>query len=276
MLCRPGYIVYMSNYYSPSIKNSSKHVISNTSTVTFDSLYYLSISLFALLCCFVYLFVLWRTKTTPTVSTMWSTQGADLQWITNHYVLFLERGAGVERIGGRSKSILSSAILSLRALIHCCQCPLTDVFVQRSGPSSHAATTPPDTQPTQQQQQNKQGDSTMPKPIASLSAIHSSVHPSIHPQHSDWLCSVRLTLLWSFFATSQIDSCPSLFGRKVRQNSRQKSSDKSNWLWPCFVTGAVKIHYSEHFCRAVVAKLFVWCTPTGLSDELKYPFRQHP
>lgn len=89
-------------------------------------------------------------------------------------------GGGIKRIRGRSKSILSSDILSLQALIHCCQCPLTDVFVQRSGPSSHAPTTPPDTQQTQQQQ-NKQGYSLMPKPIASLSAIPSSLHPSIYP-----------------------------------------------------------------------------------------------
>lgn len=65
------------------------------------------------------------------------------------------RGGGIKRIGGRLKSILSSAVLSLRALIRCCQCPLTDVFTQRSGPGSHAATTPPDTQPTQQQQRLK-------------------------------------------------------------------------------------------------------------------------
>lgn len=127
----------------------------------------------------------------------------------------------IKRIGGRSESILSSAVLSLGALIRCCQCPLTDVFAQRSGPGSHAATTPPDTQPTQQQQ-NKKGDSMMPKPIASLSAINCSIHPAMPPS-AYWL-----TFLWSLFTTSKTDSCPSLFGRKVRLNSRLKSSDESN------------------------------------------------
>lgn len=192
-----------------------------------------------------------------TVSSMWSTQGSDPQWITNHFVLFLSEGGsvrGIKRIGGRSKSNLSSAVLSLQALIRCCQCPLTDVFAQRSGPGSHAATTPPDTQLTQQQQLHKHRDWVMPKPIASLSAIHSSIHPSSHPPIPPSAC--WLTLLWSLFTTRQTDSCPSLFGRKVRLNSRLKFSDESNWVWPGFVTRSLhsraeKIQQKEHFSRAV-------------------------
>lgn len=186
-----------------------------------------------------------------TVSSMQSTQGTDPQWITNHFVLFLGNGWGrverIKRIGGRSKSILSSAVLSLQALIRCCHCPLTDVFAWRSGPGSHASTTPPDTQPTQQQQ-NKQGNSTMPKPIISLSAIHSSIPPSMHPPilpSADWL-----TLLWSLFTNSQTDSCPPLFGRKVRLNSRLKSSEESNWLWPGFVTSW--LHWRSVWCTTWV------------------------
>lgn len=64
-------------------------------------------------------------------------------------VVFRKQVRGFKQIGGRSKSILSSVFLSLRALICCCQWPLTDVLAQRSGPGSHAASTPPDTQPVQ-------------------------------------------------------------------------------------------------------------------------------
>lgn len=149
------------------------------------------------MCCFPYFLSLWRTKTRgcspirplyPSCAALRAQTPVNHQWLR---VVFLERGRGIKQIEGRSKSILSSAILSLQALIRCCQCPLTDVFIQRSGPSSHAATTPPDTQQTQQQL-NKQGHSVMPEPIASLSAIHSSLHLSIHPylpQPTDWLCS---------------------------------------------------------------------------------------
>lgn len=99
--------------------------------------------------------------------------------ITNHFGFSkTTQSGGVERIGGRSESILSSVFLSLWALICCRACPLTDVFIQRSGPGSHAAATPPDTQPIKQQQLNKHQETLMLKPEALLSAIPASISSS--------------------------------------------------------------------------------------------------
>lgn len=168
---------------------------SNISTVIFERPLPLCISLFSpsvslhVLLCLIYLFSEGQRPqlALPSGHCILHAKHSGQRPVVTHQSLCVvfgkQEGVGgwIKRIGGRSKSILSSAALSLRALIRCCQCPLTDVFAQRSGPSSHAATTPPDTQPTQQQQLHKQGYSTIPKPIASLSAIHPSIHLFIHP-----------------------------------------------------------------------------------------------
>lgn len=138
----------------------------------------------------VFFKVLWRTKTTacspnrplyPPCKALGAQTSSELP-IT--CCCFWDPGGGggrgwgvIKQIGGRSKSILSSLGLSLRALICCCQCPLTDVCAQRSGPSSHAATMPPDTQPTQQQP-NKQGTPWFPNQSP---LYHPSIPPSIYP-----------------------------------------------------------------------------------------------
>lgn len=79
---------------------------------------------------------------------------------------------------------------------------------------------------------------------AFLSAINPSVYPSIHPSLYPPLHPSALTLLWSLFTSSQTDSCPSLFGSKVRLISGLKSSP----VWSivtCFCDELNVLHRSD-------------------------------
>lgn len=221
----------------------------------------------------IYLYLhVWRTKDpfckhpllVPYATLIGCRSPVNWQWLCG--VLFgvcsaCVSGRGFKRIGGRSESICRPVAPSP----HPFPSVSTDWRLQRSGPSSHAATAPPDTQQTQQKQTWGLNNAQTYSP---WSASHSCLHPSHHPvllPSADWL-----TLLWTLLTTSQTDSCPFFVWKESRaklQAIHQSPIDCGLVLWQAYSA-------REHLQCCVQDSILLFCCIVSVY-LVKYPIRPH-